>query len=448
MVEVDVNELSRLWALVGDLSEQLANNRALVIQLKSRSDNVKGQAAHVGTGFPLRRFNLDISNEQFQSELEAFSSHLVSENQQLQHENKQLNALLKEYEQTLETVMGKFRGVAHASQQHDLSLHSYYTSLLQTLQTAHSSAQLHDSTSLSTLLTRLSTLLRSALRSMGGEETDHEIRDQLPGLIDSLHDLNNASGSGSGSNQGSFALRGTQQQQHQPRPTSPPSPTKSTKSTKSSGSNGKPFPKAPNRPVHFPGFIPGSSGGYAGTEGQADWALEREMEIMRLEDENNSLREMLSIAQENQGTLPNGEEDVNGDAEKEKIDEVPSGERSRKSSLTVAELEADAAKDDRIREMDEGLNRAGYGSTSLAIGKDGNNNQAGCAGRSGSPDADKQHEEWQEDSTTRLDGGGDAASAIKRDRESVLGFDTEGMPPPEEAIVDEPDAEAMDPNGE
>lgn len=28
----------------------------------SRSDNVKGQAAHVGTGFPLRRFNLDIAD--------------------------------------------------------------------------------------------------------------------------------------------------------------------------------------------------------------------------------------------------------------------------------------------------------------------------------------------------------------------------------------------------
>jgi hypothetical protein len=36
----------------------------------------------------------------------------VHENQQIQNENKQLTALLKEYEQTLETVMGKFRGVA------------------------------------------------------------------------------------------------------------------------------------------------------------------------------------------------------------------------------------------------------------------------------------------------------------------------------------------------
>ena len=116
------------------MSDQLAANRALVTQLKGRGDNVKGQAAHVGTGFPLRRFNLDISDgklpnissnhvldvskltlgfvEEFNSELEKFASHLILENQTLQHENKQLSGLLKEYETTLEDVMSKFRGVA------------------------------------------------------------------------------------------------------------------------------------------------------------------------------------------------------------------------------------------------------------------------------------------------------------------------------------------------
>lgn len=94
-----------------------------------KAGNVKGQAVHAGAGFPLRRFNLDISDgeycspvsegnglmkviEQFHTELEAFASHLVLENQQLQQENKQLNTLLKEYEGTMETVMGKFRGAA------------------------------------------------------------------------------------------------------------------------------------------------------------------------------------------------------------------------------------------------------------------------------------------------------------------------------------------------
>lgn len=41
---------------------QLTANRAVINDLKSRSDNVKGQATHVGTGFPLRRFNLDIAD--------------------------------------------------------------------------------------------------------------------------------------------------------------------------------------------------------------------------------------------------------------------------------------------------------------------------------------------------------------------------------------------------
>ena len=50
--------------------------------------------------------------EEFSSELEKFASHLVLENQSLQHENKQLGGLLKEYENTLENVMSKFRGVA------------------------------------------------------------------------------------------------------------------------------------------------------------------------------------------------------------------------------------------------------------------------------------------------------------------------------------------------
>lgn len=37
---------------------------------------------------------------------------LSSENQALQHDNKQLNTLIKEYEQTLETLMSSFRNRA------------------------------------------------------------------------------------------------------------------------------------------------------------------------------------------------------------------------------------------------------------------------------------------------------------------------------------------------
>ncbi|WWC98023.1 hypothetical protein V866_004912 [Kwoniella sp. B9012] len=391
MMDIE-DELSRLWGLVGELSDQLAQNRALVTQLKSRSENVKGQAAHVGTGFPLRRFNLDISNEEFQSELEAFSSHLVTENQQLQHENKQLNALLKEYEQTLETVMGKFRGIAHSSQQHDLSLHSYYTSLLQTLQTAHSSAQLHDSTSLSLLLTRLSTLLRSALRSMGGEDSDNDLAN-LPGLLNLVNH--------------------------------PATISEISSSPKSTISNLKPFPKAPNKPVHFPGFIPGQSGGYNGTEGQSDWALEREMEILRLEEENKALRDLLNISQDLK--LPAlGDQDIIEEGKEDEGVKSPEGERSRKSSLTIEELEAGAAMEaDQLAESNKI--------------RDSNTLHQ------------QQHEGLEKDHDEHIESDQQQQQLVPTSpqeiRESVLGFETTERPP-EEAIVDEPDAEAMDPNGE
>ncbi|WVW79406.1 hypothetical protein I302_101375 [Kwoniella bestiolae CBS 10118] len=385
MMDIE-DELSRLWGLVGELSDQLAHNRALVTQLKSRSDNVKGQAAHVGTGFPLRRFNLDISNEEFQSELEAFSSHLVTENQGLQHENKQLNALLKEYEQTLETVMGKFRGVAHSSQQHDLSLHSYYTSLLQTLQTAHSSAQLHDSTSLSLLLTRLSTLLRSALRSMGGEDSDNDLAN-LPGLLNLV--------------------------------SHPATISEISSSPKSTTSNLKPFPKAPTKPSHFPGFIPGQSGGYNGTEGQSDWALEREMEILRLEEENKSLRELLNISQDLKIPSVSAEEVIE-EEEKEGV-KSPEGERSRKSSLTIEELEAGAALEaDQLAESNKI--------------------------RDSTQQHQQEHDEMEKNHQEHVESD-QPPTTPQEIRESVLGFETTERPP-EEAIVDEPDAEAMDPNGE
>jgi hypothetical protein len=50
-----------------------------------------------------------ISPEEYDAELERMNSAMLAENQALQHDNKQLNALIKEYETTLETVMGLFR---------------------------------------------------------------------------------------------------------------------------------------------------------------------------------------------------------------------------------------------------------------------------------------------------------------------------------------------------
>ena len=89
------------------------------------------QAGHSGSGFALRRFNTDIAKgpsvlcspcaagpdpasaaETFESEVERMNAHVIIENQTLLHENKQLGLLLKEYENTMETIMTKFRNHA------------------------------------------------------------------------------------------------------------------------------------------------------------------------------------------------------------------------------------------------------------------------------------------------------------------------------------------------
>jgi hypothetical protein len=46
--------------------------------------------------------------ETLESELERTNAQIIIENHTLQQENNQLSLLLKEYEQTMETIMSKF----------------------------------------------------------------------------------------------------------------------------------------------------------------------------------------------------------------------------------------------------------------------------------------------------------------------------------------------------
>ncbi|KAJ9118312.1 hypothetical protein QFC22_004223 [Naganishia vaughanmartiniae] len=295
--------------------EQLTANRALTEALKAQAIDVKGQSVHSGVGFPLRRFNIDITDEQFSSELERFASHLVLENQNLAYENKQLNLLLKEYEQTLEGVMSKFRGVCvsfkskvanlpvdtesqtpptqHAATQHELTLHQYYTSLLQQIQTTHSTSALHDSTTLSTLLQRLSTLIRAALRTVNGEDEEFE----HPGfdmpvtgvekpysLADVLADIQNI-------------------------------PTTSSPINRPRTGTG-----TQNRWLGDQGV----SGGYAGKSmARLDWSIEREGEIIRLEEENRLLREMLGVSKDFEPQTQQQEQDQQQQRERQEQSPSP-----------------------------------------------------------------------------------------------------------------------------
>ncbi|KAM0791232.1 hypothetical protein ACM66B_005713 [Microbotryomycetes sp. NB124-2] len=187
------SELDRLWALLGELSTQLSHNRLQTEELQQRAEELKNQAVHTQTGFTLRRFNIDVSQEEFESELERLNVQLVLENQNLQQENRQLSALLKDYESTLDTVMAKFRAYAFATQQHHLDLVRHYENMLLAMPNldlnaaagshagpSSSSGALDSPSSTEQLdplqvhmsLLHLGSLIRKALRSLQGEDPD------------------------------------------------------------------------------------------------------------------------------------------------------------------------------------------------------------------------------------------------------------------------------------
>lgn len=258
------------------------------------------------------------------------------ENQNLAYENKQLNLLLKEYEQTLEGVMNKFRGVCvsgyhgwcrnantdphclqHAATQHELTLHQYYTSLLQQLQTTHSTSSLHDSTTLSTLLQRLSTLIRAALRSTNGEDEDFDhpgfdmpstAAEKPPNLSDVIADIQNISTT--------------------PHINGPRSAGTVNNKTKWLGDQGV-------------------SGGYSGKSmARLDWSIEREGEILRLEEENRILREMLGVSKDvDLDTLA-----VQPDTKPEDVPEVQPPSRKR----SLEKLPEEQKQDVEDKETPEG----------------------------------------------------------------------------------------------
>ncbi|KAJ9475522.1 hypothetical protein PHBOTO_005581 [Pseudozyma hubeiensis] len=181
MTMMDGDDMQRLWSLIEDLTNQLQANRQLCESLQQQADQLRGQAIHSGTGFALRRFNIDLSKEKFESELEALNAHLVKENLGLSHENKQQAVLLREYENTLETVMAKFRSFSHSTQQHTLQLTQHYESLL--AQTTHNAAEqtLAAETTFSGTLSHLGGLVRRAMQSLDGEASDESEAEEHDG---------------------------------------------------------------------------------------------------------------------------------------------------------------------------------------------------------------------------------------------------------------------------
>jgi hypothetical protein len=279
MTLVEGEELQRLWSLVSELSSQLSANQQLCQSLQAQADELKGHALHSGTGYTLRRFNLDISKEKFESDLEKINASLVMENHTLAHENKQVNVLLREYEQTLEQIMTKFRSFSHATQQHTLALTSHYETLLANNVYDVASAELSINTSFSEHLTKLGGLVRQALRETDGEAASDAGNDD---------DGDEAARQGLHTSSIAYENEGYQV----------------GKLSGGIGSNsqkhaGKRKSKHGTSTVVDPRWY--GSGGYTGIQGDATaerarQALESQTEEERLRAENDMLRELLRIS--------------------------------------------------------------------------------------------------------------------------------------------------------
>ncbi|KIK70469.1 hypothetical protein GYMLUDRAFT_118309, partial [Collybiopsis luxurians FD-317 M1] len=159
----------RLWHLISELSDQLSHNQKITKTLLGQSNVLKSEAAETNSGFTLRRVNVDLSREFFESELERTNAQIIIENQTLKHENRQLSMLLKEYESTLETIMVKFRNHSLAAQRHESTLTRHYEALILARQTQDISSELASTANMTQSLQRISRYIRDLLLAMAGD---------------------------------------------------------------------------------------------------------------------------------------------------------------------------------------------------------------------------------------------------------------------------------------
>jgi len=131
----------KLWSLAMELTEKLSNNRALLSNLRKQTEELKANALEIGTSYRVRRYNIDLSKQVFESELERNNAALVLENHALLYENRQLDSLLKEYEQSLQMVMAKVRHHSQVTAQHEGVLQKHYESLIASQEAEHKSVE-------------------------------------------------------------------------------------------------------------------------------------------------------------------------------------------------------------------------------------------------------------------------------------------------------------------
>lgn len=162
----------QLWSLITQLGEQLSQNQSMSVALYTLAGKVKHQTANLQTGFVLRRFNSDKTQEEYDAALEQMNTTMGAENQALANDNRQLSNLIKEYEQTLETLMSTFRTRAQSVQERELSLIRDFEAKLLAREEENGDRELQAHSAISVAIVRLSYLLRRLLRAQGGEDVD------------------------------------------------------------------------------------------------------------------------------------------------------------------------------------------------------------------------------------------------------------------------------------
>ncbi|KZT64624.1 hypothetical protein DAEQUDRAFT_769544 [Daedalea quercina L-15889] len=265
-------DIMRIWSLLTEVSEQLTQNRSTSISIHNLTSGSKSQAIHSQTGFVLRRFNLDKPKDVYDAELERMNVAMSAENQTLQNDNRQLNALIREYEQTLENVMTQFRERAYEVQQHELAILREYESAIVQRETEALDAALSASNSRSESLARLGRLLRALLKKVNGED--------LSGCEAAMAE--EASSRLVASTSRTLVLPPTDRKPDEDEPRGDPAEGEGESSAESSGAVRPEEVDNDDDPDKLQRRI-----------AAAEWALERESELARLERENEELRILL-----------------------------------------------------------------------------------------------------------------------------------------------------------
>ncbi|RPD54638.1 hypothetical protein L226DRAFT_487972 [Lentinus tigrinus ALCF2SS1-7] len=283
-------DVLRVWSLLSEVSEQLSQNRSSAVNLHALSDGAKAQAIHSQTGFVLRRFNLDKPKEVYDAELERMNAAMSAENMTLLNDNRQLSALIREYEQTLENIMATFRTRAHEVQQRELALMRQYESVIVQRETEALDESLTASNTRSESLARVGRMLRTVLRRLGGED----VRAYEAHLAHAAH--------------AEALAAGRSDQSREASSTSEPPETQPSAGEEKTGGEAEGIEPDKGKDKER---VDETQEGEADTSesdaaileeednpekhlAAAEWALERESELCRLEKENEHLRKLVN----------------------------------------------------------------------------------------------------------------------------------------------------------